>query len=447
MANTKNLNLKKPAITEFYKVEEFNDNFQKIDDFAGRTDNPHGVTAEQTGSLKIYHSFNAINKALGTSFDYTTPIETLIQAMPDNTGLKADISAPDTTDIYPTIYGMLTIYKIRANRVEIEFVSNTNSANPSYNKRWIGQYADGKFGGFVQVLTDQNLPTPEQIKALPSFGVIKDADAILNDGEFGFYKTDSNTLNTPNKQGITGKVDGWILNLPANNSGYSYQMCFYRGGTPETGLHPFFRARNGAGTDVSAWETAFLPLIGGILKGNMKILKPTTPAFELDTGKSLAQIIKNASDTVEDGLLLKDCDTTKDYATDYVTLRLNHALSKTDITQMLKVSKVVGGASTFYKVFGEHNKPTGTYTGNASATTRTISTGGIGSMLMIRCGHDMTLVNEGGAVHIMTSSNGVTGSIKTFSSEYIKFKSGVLTIATAKEEINALNATYTYQVL
>ena len=53
MANTENLNLKKSEQTDFYNVEDFNENFQKIDDFAGRKDNPHGVTAEQVGAWKI----------------------------------------------------------------------------------------------------------------------------------------------------------------------------------------------------------------------------------------------------------------------------------------------------------------------------------------------------------------------------------------------------------
>ena len=47
--NTKNLNLKKPAPEDFYNIEDFNENFQKIDDFVGRKDNPHGVTKEQVG--------------------------------------------------------------------------------------------------------------------------------------------------------------------------------------------------------------------------------------------------------------------------------------------------------------------------------------------------------------------------------------------------------------
>ena len=50
--NTEKLGLKKPSQEDFYNVEDFNENFQKIDDFASRKDNPHDVTAEQTGAVK-----------------------------------------------------------------------------------------------------------------------------------------------------------------------------------------------------------------------------------------------------------------------------------------------------------------------------------------------------------------------------------------------------------
>jgi hypothetical protein len=47
--NTEYLDLKKPEQGDFYNVDDFSENFQKIDDFAKRKDNPHNVTAEQLG--------------------------------------------------------------------------------------------------------------------------------------------------------------------------------------------------------------------------------------------------------------------------------------------------------------------------------------------------------------------------------------------------------------
>ena len=57
--NTENLNLKKPAQDDFYNVDDFNENFQKIDDFAGRKDNPHNVTKEQLGLGKVDNTSDA----------------------------------------------------------------------------------------------------------------------------------------------------------------------------------------------------------------------------------------------------------------------------------------------------------------------------------------------------------------------------------------------------
>ena len=51
--NTEKLGLKKPTQEDFYNVNDFSENFQKIDDFANRKDNPHGVTAKQTGAWGI----------------------------------------------------------------------------------------------------------------------------------------------------------------------------------------------------------------------------------------------------------------------------------------------------------------------------------------------------------------------------------------------------------
>ena len=50
---TEKLNLKKPEQTDFYNIDDFNENFQKIDEFAKRKDNPHGVTAKQTGAVAL----------------------------------------------------------------------------------------------------------------------------------------------------------------------------------------------------------------------------------------------------------------------------------------------------------------------------------------------------------------------------------------------------------
>ena len=66
MTNTENLNLKKPAQDDFYNVDDFSDNFQKIDEFAGRKDNPHNVTKEQLGLGNVDNTSDT-NKPVSTA--------------------------------------------------------------------------------------------------------------------------------------------------------------------------------------------------------------------------------------------------------------------------------------------------------------------------------------------------------------------------------------------
>ena len=85
------------------------------------------------------------------------------------------------------------------------------------------------------------------------------------------------------------------------------------------------------------------------------------------------------------------------------------------------------------------NKPTGTYTGNGSATARTIATGGIGSCVMVRKSGErgiFAIVTESG-YYAKDGSNG----------EDAYFASGVLTIASTSNAFNTNGATYYYQVL
>lgn len=112
--------------------------------------NPHAVTAEQVGSLKIYSGFSVINAELGKEFNSDTPLADIIKAMPDNTGLVADIREPKTGE-YPTQYGTLTIYKIREQRVTVMY------KDWSAYILWLGDYTvENGFKGFKRIITDNS---------------------------------------------------------------------------------------------------------------------------------------------------------------------------------------------------------------------------------------------------------------------------------------------------
>lgn len=86
------------------------------------------------------------------------------------------------------------------------------------------------------------------------------------------------------------------------------------------------------------------------------------------------------------------------------------------------------------------NKPSGSYTGNGDATSRTIETGGIGSVVAIVKSGFLSLAFPYGAIYAQDGTTQVAGS------SLVKFQSGTLTIAD-DSVFNASGATYYYQVL
>lgn len=107
------------------------------------------------------------------------------------------------------------------------------------------------------------------------------------------------------------------------------------------------------------------------------------------------------------------------------------------------INQLADGISTEYKIYGEHNKPSGSYTGNGSATERVINIGGIGDILFIKSPYNpnTALVFEYGAFVC-----GITDTNYLPSAE-CKFKEGKLILNTANSAVNASNTTISYRVL
>jgi hypothetical protein len=109
-----------------------------------------------------------------------------------------------------------------------------------------------------------------------------------------------------------------------------------------------------------------------------------------------------------------------------------YAGSKQSLDSAVRLTDYVDGNPTYYKIFGEHNKPTGFYSGNGSAEQRTIPIGGVGSILWIKSAKYLTFVwNFGGF-----TLDGVNGSVKFHPSSQLDFEDGVLTIASTHSAIN-----------
>ena len=96
-----------------------------------------------------------------------------------------------------------------------------------------------------------------------------------------------------------------------------------------------------------------------------------------------------------------------------------------------------------YRIFGEHNKTSGSYTGNGSATSRTIDTGGVGNAILIWSSNGyMSLCSVYGGF-------GRTANVtaQALSANIVKFENGILTLTTDNVALNANGVTYYYQVL
>ena len=96
-------------------------------------------------------------------------------------------------------------------------------------------------------------------------------------------------------------------------------------------------------------------------------------------------------------------------------------------------------------IFGEHNKPSGSYTGNGSATERKIATGGLGSVIAIFAGNGSYwgIASRHGGVFFPNVTN---GTIKVFDG-CIYFYEGSLAMVSNSTVFNASGVTYNYQVL
>ena len=381
--------------------------------------NPHGVTAQQVGSLKIYYSFAALNKELGTAFDVTTPIETIIQAMPDNTGLIGDVNSYDKeVQIYPVVYGTLYIYKIRANRVIVEYVSNISEGIKGYNKRWVGQYNAGVFGGFKEVFTEAHPPTAEQVGAIP--------ELVGNSVNFkmNFLLGDHNKMHS---------IDTNVPVLPVvSNYIHMYTMA---DGLVKTCLSvPYDYTQNAYYYTAydKVWRK-FADASGGVFSGNIEIFadKSKSPAISVgQDNENRARFLYTSNGNVD----MQNISEGKAN-----TFSLAHENS---VPLMHLLSSWTSDGKCYY-TFGEHNKPVGSYIGDGS-TERHITTGGIGNVLAVWSSDVLdfgALIMPSGAIFFRG------GTLQTASKPVCYFENGGLHIYGNYITLNEANKTYKYQVL
>ncbi len=103
-------------------------------------------------------------------------------------------------------------------------------------------------------------------------------------------------------------------------------------------------------------------------------------------------------------------------------------------------AEAMNSSKPWREILDTGNKPSGSYTGNGSATSRTISTGGLGSLIYIFCPNNATQC-------IIGYYGGVEFASANINSTEATFRDGVLTEATTHGALNVSGYTYYYQVL
>ena len=96
-----------------------------------------------------------------------------------------------------------------------------------------------------------------------------------------------------------------------------------------------------------------------------------------------------------------------------------------------------------FNVFGSHNKTSGSYTGNGSATKRTVSLTGLGNGLLIMSSQGTVIVTNAGSILV----HALGGTVSSLSSSELNYYAGTLTIESTDERVNKAGVTYWYQVL
>lgn len=147
---TKNLNLKKPAQEDFYNVDDFNENFQKLDDDA----NNH--------QLKTYTDLSQIGLTLGSE-----TIENIVDALPENSMLFISVGAASNKNIYPAYttgarYGVLRVTKRGTDRILFEFF-HLPDASTQYTRYWRGLYSVSWYGWVEDIASSMNVAKIEMV--------------------------------------------------------------------------------------------------------------------------------------------------------------------------------------------------------------------------------------------------------------------------------------------
>lgn len=206
------------------------------------------------------------------------------------------------------------------------------------------------------------------------------------------------------------------------------------------GVRSIEKGGTGAATAEAALvKLGALPLTGGTLSGTLKI-ETATPTISLNSLTSNRRTVLGTGSNGVAVLGNYSLEDEKDWTAYYLRQET------VDLITLAQVVRVVDGTAKIYNLFGDHNKPSGTYTGNGDSTSRTINAGGVSKMILIWSSEGLALVTPAGGFIGYGSSNMIhfPSSGTTNSGN---FSEGVLTLTSNHVALNANGIVYNYKVL
>lgn len=187
----------------------------------------------------------------------------------------------------------------------------------------------------------------------------------------------------------------------------------------------------------------FLPLTAGsiyALKDSLYINRSTYPALRLVEKTNNSGFVMNNyshAGTLEIQNVAGASENRR------VLMLRDSAYSSSSLETSFILRDYISSKYTTYNLFGEHNKPIGTYEGSGSTASRTINVGGIGNVLVITSSYGMAWVTTAGAITKTASST----SLGSLNASAVKFVDGVLTMASNSAFVNSSSYDYSYQLL
>lgn len=208
----------------------------------------------------------------------------------------------------------------------------------------------------------------------------------------------------------------------------------------------FYDAKNGTTTSYNLYgehnkslmAESFLPLTDGILTGDLRMKKSVPQIVLTNTANNRYYNVfvggdgivyfRNAVDNNNRTAFFLNPETIGDFA------------------KVFRLQKVIDGQASYYNIFGEHNKPSGSYTGNGSSTERVINLGinvGDSEVLVLHSIHGSVIVTRANALAL----NGSTSTSMPYSKVHLENEKNGLVINSTDTALNQNGTTYYYRVL